>query len=156
MEVKTLSRRNNSRQNWSRWTRHKPGAGEITWGFRDWSSNNWSLTVVSLEFNVKLPLSVAKWWWNIHLMWSESNSWYCVSFCAYRKHRKLQRKVAFIQFDTNSTDQHVKGCILTSYKKRTRCFNHRLQAKALNLVSSPDPTLSQGEMVWWTKSNFIT
>ena len=24
-----------------------------------------------------------------------------------------------------------------------------------SLVSSPDPTLSRGEMVWWTKSNFL-
>jgi len=24
-----------------------------------------------------------------------------------------------------------------------------------SLVSSPDPTLSQGETVWWTKSNFL-
>ena len=32
--------------------------------------------------------------------------------CTHRKHRKLQKKVALIQFDTKSTDQHVKGCIL--------------------------------------------
>ena len=25
----------------------------------------------------------------------------------------------------------------------------------LTIVSSPDPTLSRGEMVWWTKSNFL-
>jgi len=29
------------------------------------------------------------------------------------------------------------------------------QDHELALVLSPDPTLSQGETVWWTKSNFL-
>ena len=28
-------------------------------------------------------------------------------------------------------------------------------ASTIKVVSSPDPTLSQREMVWWTKSNFL-
>ena len=30
----------------------------------------------------------------------------------YRRHRKLQRKVANIHFDLTSSDSYIKGCIL--------------------------------------------
>lgn len=37
---------------------------------------------------------------------------YLISFNFYRKHRKLQKKVANIQFDLTLTDNCIKGCIL--------------------------------------------
>ena len=35
------------------------------------------------------------------------------------------------------------------------CKDYRISWSYTALVSSPDPSLSRGETVWWTKSNFL-